>query len=83
MTLQQFFGRCYKAGYKLRVKHFALQNFFGPNVLSMEDVIENETLQSIVFFDTFGGNGKSIDKDTDSSRPAGSRCSFRSSAGSC
>ncbi|KAF2165240.1 hypothetical protein M409DRAFT_67488 [Zasmidium cellare ATCC 36951] len=56
MNLNMFFGRCHKAGYKLKVKHFALQNFFGPNVLGMEQIFDVDHCTSITFLDTFGGN---------------------------
>ncbi|KAF2216451.1 hypothetical protein CERZMDRAFT_64873 [Cercospora zeae-maydis SCOH1-5] len=56
MTLSQFFGRCYKADYKLRVKHFALQNWFGQNVLNLDQILDKETCRSATFIDTFGGN---------------------------
>ncbi|KAM3422947.1 hypothetical protein BST61_g430 [Cercospora zeina] len=56
MTLGQFFGRCYKADYKLRVKHFAIQNWFGQNVLKFDQIFDKETCRSATFIDTFGGN---------------------------
>ncbi|KXT11188.1 hypothetical protein AC579_835 [Pseudocercospora musae] len=56
MNLNLFFGRCHKAGYKLKVKHFALQNWFGPNVLGFDQIFEVESCKSITFIDTFGGN---------------------------
>lgn len=56
MNLNTFFGRCHKANYKLNVKHFALQNWFGPNVLGLEQIFDAEACSSITFLDTFGGN---------------------------
>lgn len=56
MNLNLFFGRCHKANYKLQVKHFALQNWFGPNVLGLEQCFDAEICKSITFIDTFGGN---------------------------
>ncbi|PIA98994.1 hypothetical protein CB0940_02483 [Cercospora beticola] len=56
MSLGAFFGRCYKADYKLQVKHFALQNWFGQNVLSFDQIFDDQTCTSATFIDTFGGN---------------------------
>ncbi|EME47548.1 hypothetical protein DOTSEDRAFT_69486 [Dothistroma septosporum NZE10] len=56
MNLNLFFGRCHKAGYKLKLKHFGMHNFFGPNVLSMEQIFDISVNCSITFLDTFGGN---------------------------
>ncbi|CAK4035024.1 Hypothetical predicted protein [Lecanosticta acicola] len=56
MNLNMFFGRCHKANYKMKVKHFGLHNFFGPNVLGMEHVFDIDTCESVTFLDTFGNN---------------------------
>lgn len=50
-----YFGRCLRAGYKMKVKHFAVQNFYGHNVEGIEDTLDHETCRSITFLDVFGG----------------------------
>lgn len=56
MNLNMFFGRCHKAGYRIKLKHFGIHNFFGPNVLGMEQVFDVESCHSATFLDTFGNN---------------------------
>lgn len=55
LNFETYFGRCTKANYLLKVKHFAIQNFFGPNVEGMNDIFDPATCQSCCFIDTFGG----------------------------
>ncbi|KAK5687313.1 hypothetical protein LTS10_001451 [Elasticomyces elasticus] len=55
LSLQSYFGRCVKAGWQMRVKHFAMQNFFGTNMQGLEFMFDTEYCRSFTFFDTFGG----------------------------
>ena len=56
LSLDTYFGRCAAAKYKLRLKHYAMHNFYGPKTDATMDIMENRTLRSACFFDTFGGN---------------------------
>ena len=31
LSLDAYFGRCFRAGYSIKLKHFGVQNFYGPN----------------------------------------------------
>ncbi|KAF2718100.1 hypothetical protein K431DRAFT_322657 [Polychaeton citri CBS 116435] len=55
LSLESYFGRCIVAGYKIKCKHFALQNFFGPNLIGLDSCFDIEQCHSTTFFDTFGG----------------------------
>ena len=57
LSLETYFGRCYSANYKLPIKHFGMQNFYGPNTRIMESLVEEAVCLSLVFLDTFGGAG--------------------------
>ncbi|KAI7303475.1 hypothetical protein KC315_g15653 [Hortaea werneckii] len=59
LSLGTFFGRCAKAGYRPKLKHFALQNFIGANLDGIEHSYHPDTCQSVTMFDTFGGAGNS------------------------
>lgn len=54
-NLQTYFGRCINAGKQLAVKHFAMQNFFGPND-GLLSTLFGETVTSAHFLDVFGGS---------------------------
>lgn len=55
LSLETYFGRCFKAGYTPKLKHFAMQNWFGPNHPAMGTVMNPESCESMCFLDTFGG----------------------------
>ena len=55
LSLEQIFGRCFKADYAIPCKHFAMQNFYGANMLGIQNVFTPETCESMCFIDTFGG----------------------------
>ncbi|KAK5117781.1 hypothetical protein LTR85_008756 [Meristemomyces frigidus] len=57
VSLHTYFGRCWNAGYRLRVKHFALQSFFGVSMEGAEAIWDPDTCKSTTFIDTFGGTG--------------------------
>lgn len=59
VNLGAYFGRCAKANYKPKLKHCAMQNFFGLNMDAADYVFDPDTCKSVVFFDTFGGAGSS------------------------
>ncbi|KAK3703383.1 hypothetical protein LTR37_014489 [Vermiconidia calcicola] len=58
LNLDNYFGRCLRAQYKLPLKHFAIQNFYGPPMAGMSDVLDNEVCTSVAFLDLFGGGNK-------------------------
>lgn len=55
LNMETYFGRCIKAGYALKLEHFAMQNWFGPNTQSFNYVMDHKTCDSMTFLDTFGG----------------------------
>ena len=55
LSLDAYFGRCLRADYKLRLKHFAMQNFYGPNTQGVAHIIDHDICKSITFLDMFGG----------------------------
>ena len=59
LSLDTFFGRCVRAGHSIPLKHFAMQNWFGPNIQGMDQIAALETLVSMCAFDMFGGPGSS------------------------
>ena len=38
INLRSIFGKCLEAGYKIKLKHFGLQNFYGPNTGDLKDL---------------------------------------------
>lgn len=55
LNLETYFGRCFKAGYVPQLRHFALQNWFGPNTQSVASFMDSKICDSMTFLDTFGG----------------------------
>lgn len=55
LSLESYFGRCFKAGYTPKFKHFSMQNWFGPSTASMGTVFNIDSCDSMTFLDTFGG----------------------------
>jgi hypothetical protein len=55
LSMEAYFGRCFKAGYIPQVKHIAMQNFFGPNTHALGAVMNPVSCESMTFLDTFGG----------------------------
>lgn len=56
INFNTYFGRCHKANYRLNIKHFALQNWFGPNVLGLDAIFDPDVCKSVTFLDSFVGN---------------------------
>lgn len=55
LNLSTYFGRCFSAGYRLPLKHFAMQNFYGPSTENVANILNHDTCTSICFLDMFGG----------------------------
>ncbi|KAF2486086.1 hypothetical protein BDY17DRAFT_315053 [Neohortaea acidophila] len=55
LNLTTYFGRCATAGHKLPLKHFALQNFYGPNDQMVDFMLNEKTCKSVSMLDAFGG----------------------------
>lgn len=55
LSLDAYFGRCRMANYKLRLKHFGMQNFYGSNTQGVANIVDHDTCKSIAFLDMFGG----------------------------
>jgi hypothetical protein len=55
ISLRSIFGKCLEAGYKPKVKHLGLQNFYGPNTGDLKDVFDPAHLESADFLEVFGG----------------------------
>lgn len=55
LSMDMFFGRCMREGYKLKVRHFAMANFFGRKLDMMEEIYDRGYCKSCTFLDTFGG----------------------------
>jgi len=55
LNMEAYFGRCVKAGYTPKLKHVAMQNFFGPNSHAFGAVMNPESCENMTFLDTFGG----------------------------
>ncbi|SMR46139.1 unnamed protein product [Zymoseptoria tritici ST99CH_1E4] len=56
LALSTFFGKCVQANYKLKLKHFALCNFFGPNDSGgLGQILDEESLESLTMLDVWGG----------------------------
>ncbi|GAB7363946.1 hypothetical protein MBLNU230_g4508t1 [Neophaeotheca triangularis] len=55
LSLETYFGRCSAANYKLPIRHFAMQNFYGSNSTTSTSVWDNDTIASVSFIDVFGG----------------------------
>ena len=55
LRVDTYFGRCIAANYKLQIKHFAMQNFYGANSQGVANIVSHDTCKSITFLDMFGG----------------------------
>lgn len=55
LSLDAYFGRCRTANYKLKLKHFGMQNFYGSNSSGVANFVDHDTCKSIAFLDMFGG----------------------------
>ena len=55
LSMEAYFGRCFKTGYIPQLKHVAMQNFFGPNSHAFGAVMNPVSCESMTFLDTFGG----------------------------
>ena len=55
LSMDTYFGRCFKNGDGPQLKHLAMQNWFGPNTNSIGAVLNLETCESMTFLDVFGG----------------------------
>ena len=55
LNLNTYFGRCLSAGYKLPLKHFGMQNFYGANTQNIANIMDHDVCRSICFLDVFGG----------------------------
>lgn len=55
LNLTTYFGRCFSAGYKLPLKHFAMQNFYGANTPNIANILDYDVCTSMCFLDMFGG----------------------------
>ena len=55
LSIDTYFGRCRMANYKLKLKHFGMQNFYGSNTQGVANIVDHDTCKSIAFLDMFGG----------------------------
>lgn len=55
LSMDKYFGRCFKSGEGLKLKHMAMQNWFGPNTDQIGSVLNIESCESMTFLDVFGG----------------------------
>jgi hypothetical protein len=55
LSWNTYFGRCLRVGYKLPLKHFGIQNFYGPNIEGLSDLLDSDIGVSATFLDVFGG----------------------------
>jgi len=56
LSLETYWGRCFKADYFPKLKHIAMQNWYGPREDSFYALFDRNTaLTSMAFLDTFGG----------------------------
>lgn len=51
-NLHDYFGRCEAAGYKVKLKHISLQNFFSSKGMDLPRYIANESVQRVCFLDS-------------------------------
>jgi hypothetical protein len=58
LSMSMFFGRCQQANYKLKLKHFGMEGFFGHNTLGggLDKIIDPNVCESITCLDFFGAN---------------------------
>lgn len=56
INLHAYFGRCLTAGYRITVKHLAMQNFYGQNNGMLVTAFDMSAQKSTHFLDTFGGS---------------------------
>jgi hypothetical protein len=55
LSLDAYFGRCRIADYRMKLKHFAMQNFYGSNSQGVANIVDHDTCKSVSFLDIFGG----------------------------
>lgn len=55
INLAALFGRCLAARHRLKIKHLAMQNFYGANRGEFAEVFEPSSLVVADFIDVFGG----------------------------
>jgi hypothetical protein len=55
LSLETYWGRCWKASYTPPLKHLAMQNWFGSNSSGMGSILDLSNCASMAFLDTFGG----------------------------
>ncbi|KAK6393594.1 hypothetical protein LTR65_002466 [Meristemomyces frigidus] len=83
VSLQTYFGKCWEAKYRLKLKHFALQHFFGISDAAFPVLFDPDTCKSTTFIDTFGGTGSNPQNvyvdDTWKNLPTDMKTSFLSS----
>ena len=63
LNLDTYFGRVLRAEYKMPLKHFAIQNYYGPNPQGMAEIIDHDVCNSVTFIDMFGslrGNSRNV-----------------------
>lgn len=53
--LRTYFGKCLEAKYKMPLKHWGMQNFYGTNTGDLARVGNPDTIRSSDFINTFGG----------------------------
>lgn len=55
LSWENYFGRSVRAERQLKLKHFAVQNFYGRNMEGIDKVLDQDYCNSICFLDFFGG----------------------------
>lgn len=55
LSLETYWGRCFKANYVPKIKHIAMQNWFGRRDHAFYTLFDAKVCSSMVFLDTFGG----------------------------
>ena len=56
ISLQNYFGKCVKAGYRLPLRYLAMQNFYGANDGQLIAAFDPTLLKECHFIDVFGGH---------------------------
>lgn len=54
-NLNDYFGKCIEAGYKMSIENLGLQNFYGPNRGQLYFAMKQESMVNTEFLDMFGG----------------------------
>jgi hypothetical protein len=55
LSMEAYFGRCFKHGDGPKLKHMAMQNWFGPITGQIGSVLMIEDCESMTFLDVYGG----------------------------